>query len=211
MSATCRFACFLSALASLILSAPALAYDDTWYRADFWAGEYPNGFTLAEDVTVKIRKEARPAASRDVDCALKKGATYHPWNGERVKSDNLDFMSYVRKVTYRIKSRAKVLLQDEKKEADKEIDFKPGDTWTWLTYYGEGMFRMELAGTEYAADQALFDVSEEKGDREHEEDEWLKLTCTNGAQGWLLLADVVDEPAFDHPDFPEYGKAPDRR
>lgn len=211
MSATYRFACLLSVLASLTLSAPALAYDDTWYRTDFWAGEYPNGFTLAEDVTVKIRKEALPAAPQDIDCALKKGATYHPWNGERVKSDKLDFVSYVRKVTYKIKSPAKVLLQDEKKEADREIDFKPGDTWTWLTYYGEGMFRMEFDGTEYAADQALFDVSDDKGDREHKEDEWLKLACANGASGWLLLADVMEQAPFDRLNFPEYGKAPDRR
>lgn len=211
MIQTFRLATFLAAFAALALSAPAFAYDSSWYKTDFWAGEYPNGFTLKEDMTVKIRKQPLPGAARDIGCAMKKGATYHPWNRERVESDKLEFLSYVKKVTYRIKSESKVLVHDEQADKDKEVAFNPGDKWTYLTYYGEGSFRMQYEGKEYAADQTLFEMSEEKGDREHEEHEWMRLTCANGAQGWLLLSDVVEQPQFERPGFPEYGKAVDKK
>jgi hypothetical protein len=211
MAATAKLARLLSLAAALVVPMTAFAYDGTWYRTDFWAGEYPNGFTLAQDVTVRIRKEPLPAALQDTDCGLNKGETFHPWNGERVDASKLEFLTYVKKVTYRIKSPATILLQDENSESDREVDFKPGDRWTYLTYYGEGMFRLELEGKEYAAEQDLFEVSDDKGDREHDEDEWMKLTCANGTTGWLLFADVADEPAFKKPDFPEYGRAVDER
>jgi hypothetical protein len=205
-----RLLAVFAALTGFVLTTEATAYDSSWYRTDFWAGEYPSGFTLKEDVTTKIRNEPLPGASRSIDCALKKGETYHPWNGSRVKSSNLDFISYVKKATYRIKSPATILLHDENKKTDLKVAFRPGDTWTWLTYYGEGVFRMVYRGKEYAADQSLLEVSEDKADVEHEEHEWLKLTCANGARGWLLVEDVKDELQFEMVDFPEYGKAMDR-
>lgn len=211
MPATAWFARLLFVSAALLLPDSACAYDATWYKTDFWAGEYPNGFTLDSDITVKIRNEPLPAAPQDIACALKKGETYHPWNGERVEASKLEFLTYVKKVSYKVKSPATILLQDENSDSDREVDFKPGDRWTYLTYYGEGMFRIELDGKEYAAEQDLFEVSEDKGDQEHDEDEWMQLTCANGATGWLLFGDVAEQPAFKKPDFPEYGKAVDER
>ena len=194
--------------------APAIAYDSSWYRTDFWAGEYPAGFTLSSDVSTKIRNEPLPDAARDIECALKKGQTYHPWNSERVKSSKLEFVTFVKKITYVLSADSKILLVDEKTDSDVEMSFKAGDEWTYLTYYGEGMFRLEFRGREYGADQGLFEVSKEKGksgsDTDHDHHEWLRLTCANGATGWLLYDDVADLPAFERPDFPEYGKTLDR-
>ena len=192
----------------------ALAYDATWYKTDFWAGEYPNGFTLAKDFTTEIRETPDPDAAHSVKCALKQGETYHQWNEGRVKASKLEFVSYVKKVAYEIKQPATLILQNEKTESDETIAFKAGDEWTYLTYYAEGAFRMEFKGVPYAAEQELFEYSQEKGkkegDSDHEDHEWLKLTCANGNKGWLLFDDVAELPEFEKPDFPEYGKAEDR-
>lgn len=195
-------------------SGPLLAYDATWYKTDFWAGEYPNGFTLAKDFTTEIRETTDLDAARSVKCALKQGETYHQWNEDRVKASKLEFVSYVKKVAYEIKQPATLILQNEKTESDETIVFRAGDEWTYLTYYAEGAFRMEFKGVPYAAEQELFEYSQEKGkkegDSDHEDHEWLKLTCANGKKGWLLFEDVAELPEFEKPDFPEYGKAEDR-
>jgi hypothetical protein len=39
----------------------------------------------------------------------------------------------------------------------------------------------------------------------------MKLTCANGAAGWLLLGDVLGQPAFAGPEISEYGVASDKR
>ncbi|MEC9367644.1 MAG: hypothetical protein VX871_03030, partial [Pseudomonadota bacterium] len=79
---------------------PVRAYDASWYKTDFWAGEYPRGFTLDRNLRIAIRARDDPGASRNIDCALPKGATFHPWNDRRVKSSRLAFVSYVPKATY---------------------------------------------------------------------------------------------------------------
>jgi hypothetical protein len=202
------------ALITLLMPIPAQAYDASWYKSDFWSGEYPHGFTLKEDVTTQIRADHDPKAPREIACELKKGATYHPWNGERVKSNKLEFISFVPTVTYVIKETAKVYLRDEKTEKDLEFSFKKGDEWTYLTYYGEGMFRMTFQGTVYGAEQDLFEASREKEGnkpaKDRQDDEWMKLTCANGATGWLLMGDVIRQPAFDGPKYVEYGVALDK-
>jgi len=207
---------FSAAIPAVVFGpAPAAAYDTTWYKTDFWAGEYPAGFTLTSDVSAMIRREPLPDAPRDIECAMKKDETYHPWNGDRVKASKLEFLTYVKKITYVLSADSEILLVDEKTESDIEVPFRAGDEWTYLTYYGEGMFRLEFRGKEYGADQSLFEVSREKGktgsDTDHDHHEWLRLTCANGATGWLLLDDVLDLPEYEKPDFPEYGRAEDRK
>jgi hypothetical protein len=195
------------------LSAPAHAYDASWYKTDFWAGEYPHGFTLKQDVTTQIRAAPDPKAPGTIKCTMKKGATYHPWNGKRVKSSKLEFITYVPTEIYVIKTPAKVYLRDEKTEKELEYSFKKGDEWTYLTYYAEGMFKMSFKGKSYAAEQDLMEISKEKGGKTSDKDrfdhEWMKLTCANGAKGWLLLSDTAGNPAFDGAKISEYGKASD--
>lgn len=211
MTVTARIAC----LFLIGFPAAAFAYDASWYKTDFWAGEYPEGFTLKQDVTTNIRKKLDRDAPRDVTCTLKEGETYHPWNDERVKASKLEFVSYVKKVPYEIKGDATLTLMNEKSEKDVILNFERDDEWTYLTYYGEGAFRMEFKGVVYTADQSLFDVSREKGvdgaNSNHELFEWMKLTCANGTTGWLLYEDVHNQPGYQRPEFPEYGKAVDVR
>lgn len=200
-------------VASLAFAAPAQAYDDTWYKADIWAGEYPSGFTLESDVVTKIRDAADPDAPRTIDCALKKGETYHPWNEARVRSSKLEFVSFEKKVEYVVRTPNTLTIYNEKTESDVEVAFAAGDVWTYLAYYAIGTFRLEFQGTHYKADHALVKISFLRSgklpDHEHTYDEWLKLTCANGPTGWLLFADVAEDPQFKQPNFPEYGKALD--
>jgi len=206
--------CAASFAAFLAASAPVQAYDDSWHKTDFWAGEYPEGFTLKQDVVTKIRKEPDHETEPGVDCALKKGETYHQWNEERVKASKLEFATYVKKIVYVITQPATLILQNEKTESDEKRDFEYGDEWTYLTYYAEGAFRMEYKGAVYTAEQELFEYSQEKGvvgpNSNHEQFEWMKLTCANGKTGWLLYEDVFKLPHFDKPEFPEYGRAIDK-
>jgi hypothetical protein len=207
--------CLATLALAQLFSTPAQAYDASWFKTDFWAGEYPHGFTLKQDVTTKIRTKPDPDAARSIDCALKKGATYHPWNHNRVKSSKLDFISYVPTETYVIKRLGKVFLRDEKTDKEFKYSFKKGDEWTYLTYYAEGMFKMGLKGKSYTAEQDLMEISKEKGGKASNKDrtdhEWLKLTCANGAAGWLLLGDTIGNSAFDGAKIIEYGKATDVR
>lgn len=203
----------ISTLLTPVLIAPAQAYDASWYKTDFWSGEYPHGFTLKQGVTIKIRTKPDPDEARSIDCALKKGATYHSWNHSRVKSSKLEFISYVPTETYMIKRSGKVFLRDEKIDKEFKYSFKKGDEWTYLTYYAEGMFKIGLKGKSYTAEQDLMEISKEKGgkssNKDRREHEWLKLTCANGAAGWLLLGDTIGNSAFDGAKIIEYGKATD--
>ncbi len=199
-------------LAAGLFPVQALAYDATWYKTDFWSGEYPHGFTLNEDVTTQIRADHDPKAQKDIACTMEKGATYHPWNGDRVKSSKLEFLSFVPIETYVIKAPVTFTLHDEQTKSDVTVSFKQGDEWTYLTYYGEGAFRMKFQDKVYAAEQDLFEASKEKDGKKTDTqvDEWLKLTCANGATGWLLLGDVLGQPGYDSPKYVEYGVAVDK-
>ncbi len=198
-----------------VQSAPASAsgYDASWYKAGFWAGEYPHGVTLKKNVTTQIRAEPDPHAARSIGCTLEKGATYHPWNEKRVVSSKLKFISYAPIVTYEIEKPSTITLRDEKTDTEVKLSFGKGDEWTYLTYYAEGMFKMAFKGTSYTAEQELIEASKEKGGKASQKarnvDEWLKLTCANGASGWLLLGEVLGQPGFSEPEILDYGKASD--
>src|SRR5690348_10914559 len=94
--------CPLWTMLSLVVGAAtsASAYDASWYRATSWSGEYPNGFTVAADVTVNIRASPVPEAAKSRPCLLREGATYHEWNKKRVRSDKLEFVSFTKISTY---------------------------------------------------------------------------------------------------------------
>jgi len=193
--------------------AAAAPYDASWNKSDFWSGEYPHGFTLTEDATIKIRSTLDPKAPRDIDCALKKGATYHPWNAARVDSDGLNFLSYGRLVPYVVTKPVKVIAQTQPGDEEVNLVFKKGDEWIYRTYYAEGMFEMTYKGKIYAADQDLMEASKEKPGQASSDagpDEWMKLTCANGVTGWLLFADTADQPAYAEPEFSDYGVALDK-
>jgi len=44
-----------------------------------------------------------------------------------------------------------------------------------------------------------------------EEHEWVRLTCANGAAGWILYDEIGNAPGFSSPDECGYGCAEDRK
>lgn len=206
----CRPLILASGLIAMLYGS-ASAYDESWYKTDFWAGEYPHGFSLKEDAAIPIRSAPDPGQPQTIDCQLKQYSTFHVWNAKRVKSDRLEFVSYVPTARYRVKQAAEVHVHNEQTKTDTKLALKVGDEWTELTYYGEGAFKMRFQGVEYGAEQDLYEVSEEipgpnKGKLA---DQWMKLACANGTEGWLLAKDVAENPAFGGPHILSYGRAAD--
>ncbi|HZP18616.1 MAG TPA: hypothetical protein VFB16_00275 [Bauldia sp.] len=198
-------------LASLALVAPALAYDQTWYRAAGWSGEYPGGFTLTADARVMIRDAPDRDAPQAIACDLKAKATYHPWNEVRVKSDHLEFLSYSKIVPFAVKTPFVADVTSDPGNNDSRLKLKKGDRWNYLVYGAEGMFVMEYRGKRYSAGQELIDNSEalDQAAADTPQDEWLGLTCANGTRGWILRSDVAGTEPFTSPNITEYGRAED--
>jgi len=195
-------------------STGAVAYDDSWYRLGGWPGEYPAGLTLARDVTVDIRSAPDPDLVRAVSCALRRGATYHPWNLARAEADGLEFVAFSRIVPYEVTSPLTTYLYRESDGSEEVVDLAPGRRWEYLGYLAEGAFLLRLDGEVYQGQQDLVEASTETppgtepgGDAL---DQWMKLTCANGATGWLLISDVADAAGFDSPQITGYGYAADR-
>jgi hypothetical protein len=192
---------------------PAAKYDASWYRANGWSGEYPDGFTMASNVTIKIRGSLNLDAPKSISCVLRKGATYHQWNKKRVISDRLEFISFTKIETYELNASFTVDLRSQSDGDDTTIQFKKGDQWLYLTGPAEGRFLIKFNDAIYIAEQDLFEKSTKVetpvNDDESTYDEWLKLRCANGAVGWILFNEIKDGPELAAPNITGYGYASD--
>lgn len=198
-----------------LAAVPALAaYDDGWYRAPFWPGEYPPGFLVERTQTILVRDRADPDAPRIAECLLVENAVYHPWNFSRVQARDLIFATYSQIVPYVVTAPAEIVLYREDTGAEAVVGLEPGDRWDYLAYQAEGFFTIAYDGLVYTADQSLIEVSEavEPGtDPSGSEDLWLKLWCENGRRGWILLSEVLGQPGIGDPVITDFGFAEDRR
>jgi len=145
-----RFLC-CAAFLPAVGAGPAFSYDASWYRAKGWNGEYPDGFTVATDVTINIRGRVDLAAPKSISCALRKGATYHQWNKKRVVWDRLEFISFTKIMTYELQESSIVEVSRESNGDDITIEFKKGDRWSYLAYLGEGNFLIRFGNATYVA------------------------------------------------------------
>jgi hypothetical protein len=187
----------------------AEAYDDTWYRANFWSGEYPGGFSVAKTTTVALRPTLDPAAEKTISCELPQGATYQPWNNARVEEQGLAFASFTKIATYKLTQPYETTFYRHDDASEVKVSLKAGDTFRYLVYFGEGAFLMEYDGVQYDGDQDLFEHSEQEGDTNGYE-EWLRINCPNNQWGWLFMGDIVlDEGSFVSPNITEYGTSKD--
>jgi hypothetical protein len=197
----------------------AVKYDASWYKTESWAGEYPSGFTVDDDVTIKIRANAALDAPKSRSCALRKGATYHPWNDSRITSDQLKFVTFTRIETYKLKENYTSSVSRQPDGDSTTIAFKKGDRWSYLAGLSEGNFLMRIGKTTYLASQDLYERSTQvdapadgkEGPDAERWHEWLRLKCANGAVGWIFLNDVKKAPGFSTPDDCGYGCAEDRK
>ena len=186
-----RFSCFVAFLPAVGAAGPASSYDASWYRARGWSGEYPNGFTMATDVTINIRGSPDLDVPKSMSCVLRKGSTYHQWNKKRIVADRLEFISFTKIKTYELKASFTVEVSRESDGRNTTIEFKKGDRWSYLAYLAEGNFLIKFGDTVYVAGEDLYDESTEveapvKSDWSRY-DEWLKLKCANGTVGWIFF------------------------
>ena len=202
-------------LSVLFLTAPALAqeenpYGPDFYRAESWSGEYPAGFTVLEDTVLKLRPRLDPAAEASIDCPLTKGATLHPWNIPRSIGDGLAFVSFTRVEVMTVKDAIDIVVYGEIDPTDVTLSFKPGDTWRYLVYYGEGAFLMEHDGGRYIADQSLVEASTSSlAEGQSEYHEWLRINCSNNLWGWFSMDELAENAALGSPNITGYGVAVD--
>jgi hypothetical protein len=208
-----RFSCFVAFLPAVGAAGPAFSYDASWYRARGWSGEYPNGFTMATDVTLNIRGSPDSDAPKSMSCVLTKGSTYHQWNKKRAVSDRLEFISFTKIKTYELGASFTAEVSRQSDGRDTTIEFKTGDRWSYLAYLAEGNFLIKFGDTVYVAGQDLYDESIEvrsplKSDRSTY-DEWLKLKCANGRVGWIFFNEIKNTPGFSAANITGYGVASD--
>jgi hypothetical protein len=192
----------------------AAKYDASWYKSDYWTGEYPDGFATTRNVTVKIREILDPAAPRTVSCALRKGATYHPWNEARVASDQLEFVTFSKIETYELKEDFKDELERKSDGRDVPIELHKGDRWLYLAGVQEDIFMLRVGGTDYVASGAyLLKISTQVDPRikskQSPDDEWMKLKCANGAVGWIFANEIAKAPGVSRYTTDSYGHAYD--
>ena len=199
--------------ASLALpAAPAFAqsqYDDTWYRAPYWSGEYPGGFSVVKTATVQLRPTLDAAAEKSISCELPQGATYQLWNHKRVEEQGLGFTSFTKIAEYKMTEPFETSLYRHDDASEVKVSLQEGETWRYLVYFAEGAFLMEYDGVEYDGNQDLFEHSEQAGDTNGYE-EWLRINCPNNQWGWLFMGDItLDNGTFISPNITEYGTAED--
>jgi hypothetical protein len=187
------------------------AYEGGWYKVPFWSGEYPNGITMESDTTTMLRAAPDPDAPQTIECTLPQGATYHPWNIPRVESDQLEFVTFSPIIENVVVADGMVFAYPPLSMEAIELNMQAGDTWEFLAYLGEGFFVMRYQGVVYEAGQELYEFSEAAGAAadDRQSDEWLRLTCSNGARGWLRVNEVVGTPGFGSTPITNYGEASD--
>lgn len=204
----------LAAVALALMAAPAFAqsvesYDEGWYRAPFWSGEYPGGFSVAKTTTVQLRPTLDPKAEKSIACELPQGATYQLWNYERVLEQGLNFTSFTRIADYKMTKPFEATLYRHDDASEATVSLKEGETWQYLVYLAEGAFLMRYDGVEYDGNQDLFEYSEQVGDTNGYE-EWLRINCPNNQWGWLFMGDIsLDDGAFLSPNITEFGTSKD--
>lgn len=181
------------------------AYDNTWYKTEFWSGEYPHGFAVsAKGVHVRARTGMNEALPASVDCELPLKANFHPWNeaGNRQRKARFFTASKIVKMTVK---------QDFKFTAgeDKSFQLKQGATIEYLIYGSEGSFSVRINGKTYEADQSLFDHVLPIPDSAFVQKEWVSLRCANGKSAWIFLDDVQNVPGIRGPKINAYGQASD--
>ena len=204
----------LALVAALFAGAPALAqgleeYDDSWYRASFWSGEYPAGFTVVRDITIQLRPRLDADADKTIACDLPARATYQPWNRERVEEQGLTFVSFTKIGDYKVTKPFEGTFYRNLDATEVKVSLQPGDTWRYLAYFGEGAFLLEYDEVLYDGGQDLVDHSQQMGDAAGYH-EWLRINCPNNQWGWLFMGDIsLDDDSFVSPNITGYGEARD--
>ena len=189
-----------------------LTYGDKFYVSDFWAGEYPSGFAVAEDgVVLQARAQMHIDAPQDVSCPLPHNANYHTWNVARVNADDIRFHSVIETSTITITADIKIETSREDVDELIELDLKTGDTLTYLTYVGEGFIIAAYDGHEYFLNEGDFIDAAEFEKVDSTPQQWVQVKCADdaGTRGWILYRDAEAEPGLVNALIAGYGETYD--
>lgn len=164
----------LAAAAMVLAAGAAQAYDDRWAVSGL-PGEYPRGVSVSgEDVTVFGREFPNPDRTPSVLCRLAPGATYHPWNLERVDADGLEFFAAS-------EIEPMIVVEPglyEFADGEPPLELALGDRIDYLHYGAEGFFMVRVGGKPRMADQSLLDrVVFVNGEGDGEVHEWMRVLC----------------------------------
>ena len=182
------------------------------YKADFWSGEWPNGFTVLENVQLFAQQNPSLDSSFSAPCYLTKGATYHPWNNQRVEQDKLEFVSFQEVQNYRVTKNKTYRLESYPDNKEVQVQFRKYDNWDFMAYFAEGLFLMSYKGQQYVGDQSVFDwsvLTKPAPRRETLYEEWLGLPCDNGKRGWMHIINIQGHPSIGQANIVEFGQAKD--
>ena len=147
---------FLLILTVLFTANAFGAYDKTWYQAQYWSGEWPNGFSVAKPgVVVPARTAMDHDLQPSINCALPYKAVFNPWNSERYKISETMYLTASKIVSLTAKAAFSYNLSDANGN-DVKLQFKKGQVFEYLIYGSEGSFLIRVKNKEYWASQDLF-------------------------------------------------------
>jgi hypothetical protein len=173
-------------LATLAATPASAGYDDSFYKAEFWSGEYPPGFAVVRrHVIVTGRTAMDRGLPRNVRCALPYKAVFHLWNTRRNKESDARYFTASKIVPMTAKEDFTF------EDGSTKLEIKRGEVLEWLIYNGEGQFSVRIRGKEYAGQQEMLNHVDKPDDPAFVEDQWLSLRCENGVRAWLFFDDLA--------------------
>lgn len=190
--------------------APAPDPYEGWSVVEFWSGEWPDGFVIMTDgVVLPARAAMDPTSPTDIDCPLSKGANYHPWNGARIESDGLVFMTASEPLELSVTQDFSVTTAFA--EDDKTLTARAGDTLVYKYYLAEGFFVAGHNGEEYELNEGEIAEFVAFPEANADDDEWVQVKCADeaGTRAWLRFEDVIAFDGVEMPELTEYGVATD--
>lgn len=188
---------------SLLLVTQAHAqYDNSWYKADYWPGEYPAGFSvIKKGVKIPARSEMTKDVAVSLQCPVEFKSVYHEWNQKK----RAEYTTFSKIVPLTVKEDFEFLASYEDEE-EVRIPLKKGDVIEYLVYGAEGWFTVRINGKEYGADQDLFTKVEDVDQNSFQDDEWLTLNC-GGQKAYVLFSDLYTVDADGNEKFLEDRKS----
>ena len=190
---------------------PSPFYDETWYEADFWPGEYPNGLIVLEtDVTISVRTDINPNVSPSLECKMDYLGVYHPWNEERVKSHKLRFFSQTKIIPLTVKSGFEYPYSSEIGGELKSKRYIVGDKISYLGYLSEGFGLIDIEGDAIEIPISILHESTDMNSRLDESHLWVETDC-DGRKAYVLVSDLEgrQDIRIGNEGISEYGLARD--
>jgi hypothetical protein len=173
------------------LQTPEPAYDESWHKTSFWAGEYPNGIAIIDkQIVLKAHLQAHPDAPATLECPVDYLGNYHPWNQTRIAANNLEFMTMT-KIT-KIPVVADFSIVDGSLDSANPVvySFKTGDSIDYLGYLAEGYGLFRLDGKDVDLHLGEFADGTNWPEDEGQVDEWLAMSCA-GQTGYIYAKDIA--------------------